>query len=271
MSFETILFNMNAKSNSFTIKEKKIFKTLYHDPSQFIHMSIQELSSLTDTSVATIIRFFKKCGYDSYADFKFQLKQCLTDAPETVARNQSILLNNYISLWNQLLSNISDKELGYVLSCLLKYKHILIIGVSSSGYTAQEFSTRFMRLGFKTHAIVDEHFMMMQAALTDEDYLVIAISLSGETTSIHESLRLAKMNHASTILLTNHQESRCANFADQVIVTPKRAGLIDGYSLSNQIPQLMFIDCLYEYTLKTHPNLQENYEKTLNVIAIKAK
>lgn len=271
MSFETILFNMNAKSNSFTVKEKRIFKTLYHDPTQFIHISIQELSSLTDTSVATIIRFFKKCGYDSYSDFKFQLKQGLSDAPEDITRNQSILLNNYISLWNQLLINISDKELGYVLSCLLKYQHILIIGVSSSGYTAQEFSTRFMRLGFKTHAVVDEHYMMMQAALTDQNYLVIAISLSGETTSIYESMRLSKMNHATTILLTNHQESRCAHFADQVIVTPKRAGLIDGYCLSNQIPQLMFIDYLYEYTLKKHPDLQENYEKTLNVIALKTR
>ncbi|MGL5043254.1 MAG: MurR/RpiR family transcriptional regulator [Culicoidibacterales bacterium] len=268
MNYENILVKINKSSNSLTKKELLVLQSFKRNPAIFVTMSIQELAIHIEVSVATITRFVQKSGFASFSELKHLLKQC--HQPKNVTDSAlTLLARGYQSLWEQLQISIDSSQTQAVIAALKQYSTIDIIGVASSGYTALELSNRLMRIGFQTRAIDQEHFMIMQASLYTSANLLVAISLSGSTDSIITTMTLAKKRHAYIILLTNHNNSPAAKLADLVIITPRRAGLDKAYSISNQIPQLMYIDFLYDSILVDDPLRQNMYERTLDAILTK--
>lgn len=85
------------------------------------------------------------------------------------------------------------------------------------GYAAEEFQLRFMRIGMDVNAVTDSHMMKIGAALAGEETLVIAITLSGETAEVLESIRIAKSRGASIICMTAVSGSSVAKESQEVI------------------------------------------------------
>ena len=80
-------------------------------------------------------------------------------------------------------------------------------GLGSSGYAASEMAFRMMRLGLQIQSVTDSQVIQMAAAVADEDCLMIAISLSGNTQTITEAIRIAKSRGAGVVLITANREA----------------------------------------------------------------
>ena len=128
---------------------------------------------------------------------------------------------------------------------------VLIYGVGNSGYAAEEFQLRFMRIGMDVSAVTDSQIMKISAALAETDTLIIAISLSGESTELLESVRIAKEKGAATVCMTASPFSSIARECGEVIQVASFDNLNTGTKISPQFSILVVMDVLYSCLLYT--------------------
>ena len=72
----------------------------------------------------------------------------------------------------------------------------------------------FLRLGLAIRADADSHMQATEAALVTPDDVVIAVSHSGATKELLQSVQTAKAAGAGIIVITSHGQSLLAKLAD---------------------------------------------------------
>ncbi|WCQ69483.1 SIS domain-containing protein [Streptococcus pasteurianus] len=136
---------------------------------------------------------------------------------------------------------------------------VYIYGKGSSAQVTNEMKLRFMRLGLVCEAITDDHMMRTNRVLIDETCVVIAISISGETKVVIDSLKDAKCFGAKTILITANQNSELKEISDELILVAVKDSLEYGTTISPQFPILVVVDIFYTYYM----NLNRDFRKEL--------
>jgi len=146
----------------------------------------------------------------------------------------------------------------------------LIFGVGNSGVTAKQVEAVLQRKAYLARAISDPHFQAIVAATLSKESLVLAISLSGYTTDIIESVQIAKKNGAKIIAITNFSDSRLGQIADVSVLTTSKENPLEGGALSTQISQLFTLDLLFHQLDESNKALvKEIKEKTAKAISKK--
>ena len=144
--------------------------------------------------------------------------------------------------------------------------------MGSSGNVAEEFQLRFMRIGLDVTAVTDSQMIQMSAALVEERMLVIAISLSGTTREIVESIRIAKSRNAKVIFITANPAPETAARCDEVLRVAYLKNLDTGTKISPQFSILVMIDILYSYYFANDSYFKaQKYKETLSAIQGKHK
>ena len=253
---------------SLSKQEKKIADYIFEKRGKISYQSLQEISGEINVGEATIVRFVKKIGFNGFQDLKLQIAK----------EDHPIIDNNYEDYIDNIQSNINDtvsntkslvnkKQIDKVISCIDKAERVFLYGVGSSGIAAVELQNRLLRFGKLSNAFTDSHFQIMNASITNSRDLIIAISLSGATQDLIDSLVIAKKNKVKIISITNHILSPVAKLSDKVLLTAGRETLLDGGSLIGKISQLYIIDILCTgYALKNKEltmKMKQNMAKSI--------
>ena len=152
--------------------------------------SSKNISRVLYVSEATLSRFSQKCGYKGYREFIFSYERDLKFEQKSEGTEKDVGLfarrvqNSYQKLLQENFRILDEEQVRRVAGMLNISKRVLIFGIGNSGYAAEEFQLRFMRIGMDVNAVTDSHMMKIGAALAGEETLVIAITLSGETAQV---------------------------------------------------------------------------------------
>jgi len=92
-------------------------------------------------------------------------------------------------------------------------RSIFVIGAGRSGYIAKAFAMRLMHLGYTVYVVGET----VTPRITEQDVL-IAISGSGETTSVVNISKKAKDIGSKLVAVTGNKDSSLAKMADVVIL-----------------------------------------------------
>lgn len=215
--------------------------------------SSRNISRLLYVSEATLSRFAKKCGYKGYREFIFSYEKDLEFERASAGKEKDVSLftrkvqNSYQNLLQESFKILDEKQIRRIAGMLNNSRRVLVYGVGNSGYVAQEFQLRFMRIGLDVVAITDSQMMQMSAALVEKDMLVIAISLSGKTKEIIDSIRIAKKREAAVIFITANPDVEVASMCEEVLRVAALKNLDAGTKISPQFSILVMIDVLYSY------------------------
>jgi len=252
-----VLTLVNSRYDSMTNSEKKVAKVILSaDIKEILKMTVNEMANLCNVSEATIIRFVKKIGFDSFQEFKLSiamempndlqdqdmditiekgedpkaiLKKVLAGFIRTIESTANIQnVNNYISAVNMIRS--ANK--------------IEIYGVGASGAVAKVFQYKLLRTGFPAIAIEDPHMQCISAANLKPGDLAIGISQSGSTKDTVDSLATAKKRRASTIALTDHVNSPITKHADIVIETYSRENPVKTSAGRSIVAQIFVVEVI---------------------------
>lgn len=168
--------------------------------------------------------------------------------------------------------NVLDaKQLSLAIKFIQESNKLFFYGVGASGLAAYEAQSRFIRMGKTGLSITDSHFQLMYSSACSENDVIVALSLSGYTKDIIESLRVAKKQKARIIAITNYALSPVAQIADCVLLTAGKESLLDGGSLTSKISQLYIIDLLTTgYALLNKYNVLNLKEKTAELLIDKS-
>lgn len=260
-----ILSMINSLQNDLTKSEKKLCKYLIEDQDLIIRSTITQLAEVTGISDSTIIRFCRKFGYSGFHDFKIGLAQEVSalkaeekeeilsgpidenDSIETIAKKFHSI---NIDALQQTMDLMHYNEISRCADMIMKAKKVHFIGIGHSGTTAQDTKYKFMRTGIDTDVYTDGHTMIMMASIMNKDDLVFAISHSGNTAEVVNSLKVAKEAGAKVISITCGINSKVIGYSDASIFYASTETKFQTGALSTKIAQFFVIDLIYTEVIR---------------------
>lgn len=250
----------------FSAKEKLIATYLLQEGQSFSNISIQKLSNLVGTSPATITRFCRKVGCESFVDLKIQLQSIVAEDEKAY---DSEIFNTVSSYYNRVLSRtaylLSEAQLRHIADMIVNANRIVLYGAGSSGLTAREMAIRFSRMGLNAVCEADSHMMIISGTITRQDDLVIGISNSGETKEVIHALRKAKQNQSTIVAVTSMSGGTLAKLADETLLIHNSKFVNEEQFVNTQFPIYFLFDILTLILLE-NSNYRHNMQKTIKEI-----
>ena len=235
--------------------------------------SSKNIAKLLFVSEASLSRFAKKCGYKGYRELTFSYEQDLELEKINVNNQKDIsffsrkVYGYYQNILRDSYQSMDEEQIRKIADMLDSCSKVVIYGVGSSGLAAREFQLRFMRVGLDVDVITDTHMMKMSAALVNSGCLVIAMSLSGKTKEVADSIREAKKNGATVVFFTANPEVEVAKQCDEVVRLAYLKNLDSGTKISPQFSILVLIDILYAYYIDNDSYTKaQKYKGTLSAL-----
>lgn len=247
---------------------EKVIADYFIDNRYKENFSSREIKKRLFVSEASLSRFAQKCGFKGYREFIYCYEEGFIENSEKVSHSFQEVLNAYHQLLNQIVDYVNDEQMKRFSDMINLARHVLVLGIGSSGLAAKEMKNRFMRLGVLMEAVDQGDEMKMQSLLQDNQTLVIGISLSGKKKEILFSLKHAHMQGAKTVIITANRQD-LFDYCDEKIIIPSFRDLDAGNSISPQFPILVLLDICYNYFLYNDINQQkriELHQKTVKIL-----
>jgi DNA-binding MurR/RpiR family transcriptional regulator len=242
--------------NDFTKSERKIAQFVLKNPSMVIKLTVNELANMCSVSDATVIRFIRKLGFETFQEFKFSIaKEDLQnieeeekelvifqdDSPEDILRK--ITLSSLKTIENtSKITNLEDYlKLAHAIRSANK---ICIFGVGASGAVATFLQYKLTRSGYPAAAITDPHMQAILSANMNSKDLAIGISQSGSTRDTVDSLSIAKKHGALTAAITDHRNSPIGKYSSIIIESFSSENPIKNSAGRSVLAQIFSIEIL---------------------------
>jgi DNA-binding MurR/RpiR family transcriptional regulator len=239
---------------------RRVGETVLADPAAATHGSAAELGRRTGTSQATVTRFCRALGLDSYQQLLIELAQ---EQGRTEAEPRGAALGPQIGPDDDLdkvigvvaeadlraLRHTADQldrhALEQAAQALARARRIDVYGVGGSGIVAHETQARLFGIGCAAHAWTEVHAAETSAALLTPSDAVVAVSHSGTTREVLEPLRTAADRGAATVAVTGDPRSPIAQAADVRLTSFSGETSFRRGNFGTRHSVLLIVDCLY--------------------------
>lgn len=246
-----ILTSIQKEYQTFTDKERSIADYILQEGDNIRNMNISVLAATVGVSDGTITRFCKKVGSKSFAELKIQLGSA--GAGNKIAHSND-LVNQVYDFYKTVIENSNKmmdmKALEDLADQIVQAGNIYVFGVGSSGLTADETMLRLSRMGFHVQSVTDSHLMLIYSSILGPGDLIIAVSISGETSEVVNAVRVAKQNGATAICFTSFTNSTIAQCADFCFPVVNPLFVDQERFVNSQLSALYVIDLLCLILLK---------------------
>lgn len=268
-----------AEYNSFFEAEKKIADYIIDNRENVIEMTISELANAAGSSEATVTRFCKKCNMKGFHHLKLTLAQEMVDSKnEKITISGSVsednikdslnnILANKIEELKQTISMINEKELKEILDILKKARTVQFVAVGNTIPIALDGCYKLNQIGIPA---VTNTIWETQIAYTynlSKEDVVIVISNSGASKRLIDVIDIAKEREATTIAITNSDNSPLAKICKYHIRTSTREKLFLSEYYFSRISAMTVIEILYLFLTVGKDDVYSNISRHAQVIA----
>lgn len=252
---------IKLKYNSLSKTEKKVADFILDTGYQVSEMALSELSGTVGVSDPSVVRFTKALGFKGYSDFKshvlrdwgkessssdtkkfvdinFSPNDTLDSIPEKIIRNTIQGLEDTLKIFN----TTSYQE---AVKAILQAQRIEVFGVGTSGSIALDFVSKLIRIGLNARFFTDNHLEQLSCVSLSKNDVAIAISHSGSTIDVVDTLQIAKEAGAKTIALTNYKASHISKYADIELLTGDHETTFYSETMISRTSLLSIVDMLY--------------------------
>ncbi|AYE34350.1 MurR/RpiR family transcriptional regulator [Clostridium septicum] len=225
--------------------ELQVYDYIIKNQHTVLKLTIRELAQKVHVSTTTILRFCKKMGCDGFFEFKYKLKEHLTETSKPF----KLHINDYAAIDYFKRSN-HPSELQKIIDAskiINKSKQIIFLGIGTSGILAKYASRCFINIG-KFAVYIDYPYFLVPDGFYDET-VIIVFSVSGETEDIINQIRQFRKFNCVVISITNSEISTIAKLSDLVIsyYFPLQIKGENKINLTSQIPVMNIIEKLTFY------------------------
>ena len=251
--------------------EAKVANFVLANARDVMNMRIADLASRSEVSEPTVIRFCRAIGFDGFQAFKLQLAQQLgaggiytqfnVDDTDTVSDLIGKVFDTTIGSLVTVRDELDPSSLEEAIELLSSARRVEFYGFGASGSVASDAQHKFFRLQLSAAAYTDPHIQHMSAISLGSDDVVVAISQSGKTRALLESVRLAREAGATVIGLTPQGTPLAERCSIQIYVNME-----EDYQavspVSSRIVHLVVIDVLATgVALHRKPLLKEHLKR----------
>lgn len=221
-------------------------------------MSINELAEKCFTSIATISRFCKYFGLDSYIQFKQEIKEGLIKAskelcfPEEeyqkIQENPQLLVSKVYDLtinslkMNQMMDIKQIDRICYKIHDAIK---VHFFGYQFSKVVATDIQMKFMKLGKFIYSFTSRGEEDLKYRVVDQESLAIILSVSANSDQIANMIEFLNSKGARTMLITCNPYSPYLDKVDEYYIIEGQESDFTDSSLSGSINLLTALNTIY--------------------------
>ncbi|MHC5227084.1 MurR/RpiR family transcriptional regulator [Enterococcus sp. LJL99] len=248
---------IRKKYKDFSKVNKKIADYILKDPARLLTLTANEVAMNSQTSPASVTRFSKQLGFDSWEELKLSIavKQAkgnkkigidpiisTEDSVETICSKVESLLTTTI---DDLFFSIDKAALERSIELMEKAGTIHLVGIGASSLTTYNLYHKLNRAG--RHAVFnyDTHMMLEFLNYTTEKDVLIAISYSGLTKEVLIACEIAKKNQTKVIFITSNASEKIQKLSDEILLVPNNEHLVRVGAISSVASSMAIGDVLY--------------------------
>ena len=258
--------------------EQKLADVILKDPKKFITYSISELAEIAGVSQGSINNFAKKLVGTGFAGLKLLLAQQLPKRAEKQFNLagpgdeiKDILAKNRAEMATAFQNTIdinSEQTLQRVVDLILRAKRIEIYGIYRSSIVAMDLYYQLLQLGLSASFVSDVLMCQISAARLEEEDLVIAISSSGRTKDILDTVKVAKANRVPVVCITSDREAPLVKLSDEALFSVSSGNSISNRMDEIRLAQMFLTDSLSSYIrYKIDETGEKRYFKVAEMIS----
>lgn len=216
-------------------------------------LSLVQMAESAQVSPSTIVQFCDDVGcegfyalhtalskIDSVAASVFFERVDTFDLQHTVTS----VFHNLAQMLEQTLASLDMEVMRQAVDAIASAKSVLIVGLGTSGSIAQEFAYRLEWIGVNCQQYVDPHRQLMATTLLTDQDLAIAVSHSGRTKNVVNTLRLARERGAKTMCITDVPNSPITKEADICIFAVHAEASLGVEMVATRAAHLALIDAI---------------------------
>ncbi|MCH8174303.1 MAG: SIS domain-containing protein [Proteobacteria bacterium] len=253
--------------------EAKVASFVLDNANQVIRMRIVDLASRSGVSEPTVIRFCRAIGFDGFQSFKLQLAQHLSlgdvftqfsvDDKDTIADLRNKVFDTTVGSLLTVRDELDVVALEAAITTINQAKRVEFYGFGASGSVAADAQHKFFRLQVSTAAYTDPHIQHMSAISLGKDDVVVAISQSGQTQALLQSVRLA-MEAGATVIGLAPQNTALSELCSISLYVNVEEDLQAIAPVSSRIAHLVVIDVLATGVARHRKPLLKDHLKRLH-------
>lgn len=235
--------------------EKIVAKYMLSHSGQISDMTIAMLSEESKASEATISRFCKRLGYQSFVQLKQEFAKSEIESeeehnPKPVTCKDSLvnIFDKIVQGINQSLNNTRTfftEDYDRALEAIIGARAVYFFATGDAQTTCQLASFKFNRVGIPTYVYTDVVFQYETAMRLTKEDVVIAISSSGRSLNVVKATRLAHERGALTISITQRGNVPLTKCSDINIFISVVDMTIGRDSVAKRAAELAIIEMFY--------------------------
>ena len=253
--------------------ERKVADFVLADPAVILNMRIIDLANHSQVSEPTVLRFCRALGYDGFQSFKLQLARYLgssgiysqfsvSDA-DSITDVSKKVFDSTIGSLIAVREELDITALESAIAALAIAERVEFYGFGASGSVAIDAQHKFFRLQVSAAAYTDPHIQHMSAISLKSGDVVVAISQSGRSTALIQSLKLAREAGATVIGLVPDKTPVADLCAIPIHINVEENQHVFS-PVSSRIAHLVVIDVLAMGVAQQRGSLLQDHLKRLN-------
>lgn len=197
-----------------TLNERRVLHYIMEHPTDVLKLTTQSIGLKCNVSKTILINLAQKLGFEGFTDFRFYIKSELQrDDINKIDNFESSLLESVV---RTIEVNLPD-QLEHIAKEVLESNIIYVISRGSSKAVGQYLGDMLLKLN--KVAIINPDFNMLSLIpqkMSEKD-MIIAISLSGTTQIVIDTVKRAKVKNRKVISITSYTNNILANLSDHSI------------------------------------------------------
>lgn len=245
---------ITQRYSSMTASEKKIADFILRNVDEALTLNSRSLAEAVDVSSATVIRFVRALGYDSFAAMRVALAcsaQLRTSVPLLQSEPAFSLDYANLQLSDSIITAIVQtrciqkrSDLDSAAAAINASKALYLYGVGTSGTAAESFQHKMVNIGKKCLYYHDGALSVLGTAHSIKGEAALGISYSGRNRDVLFAMEKCHDNGAFTIGVTQ-LNSPLTKHLDVLLPIPYVDDkLCEGANLSIYA-QMVVLDMLY--------------------------
>lgn len=253
-----------------TRAEKAIALYISEHADDIMEQTISTIATATSSAEITVSRFCKKLGFQGLQGLKISLATEVYSLREN--RYQSInpedssrdiackMFQNIMDGLHDTLKILDFQAVENAARALMNARHIAVYGFGNSATVCRDIETRFLRFGMVVQAYADAHMQVTSASLLDKRDVALAISHSGASRDLLDTVRTARHNGAKILAITSYAQSPLARLADITLIGMGREIHYQSEAVASRLIHMAIADLLYMAIAMQMP---EAYQKNI--------
>lgn len=210
--------------NNLNETEAHVYNYIMQNKERILDESIRELANDVHVSTATIVRFCKKLGCEGFIEFKYKLKEAITDEEY----KDQIAVSSFMDFTDHIHSQKFLESIKRTADHIKNANYFYISFVGPYGDFAKFLARSFSHIGYRCDGIVDNYYPIPELADGESAVVIIGYHKIADKAIFEEVKKYKKMKY-TVVVVTAEEVGVLEHLCDEVIFTS------DGFVMTDQV------------------------------------